>query len=194
MNEQSIGKNIRSLRLGQGRTLTELADKSDLTKSALSKIEQGKASPPISTLIRIATSLGVSIVDFFYEEKSAPPYVLTRKDQGVTIARDGTEFGYIYEALALNKKDKSVEPFLLTINPGDPRGTFQHQGQEFIYMLSGAMDFTVGDDGLRLKAGDSLYFDSGIVHQTQIVGKRPARFICVFIQDIPATQTRAREN
>lgn len=54
-------------------------------------------------------------------------------------------------------------------------------------------ELTIGDDVLRLKVGDSLYFDSGMVHQIQIIGKRPDKFICIFIQDIPATQTRARE-
>ena len=193
MNELAVGKNIRKIRFGQGRTLTEVAEKSDLTKSSLSKIEQAQASPPISTLIRIATSLGVPIVDFFYEEQLEIPYVFTPKAKGITTARDGIEFGYVYEALALNKKDKYVEPFLLTINPEDPPGTFQHKGQEFIYMLSGTMDFTIGDDVLRLKTGDSLYFDSGIVHQTQIIGKRSARFLCVFIQDIQKAKTRARK-
>lgn len=194
MNEQSIGKTIRKIRLSQGRTLSEVAVKSELTKSSLSKIEQGKASPPISTLIRIASSLRVPVVDFFYEDRPDPPYVLTPKEKGITTTRDGTAFGYIYEALAIHKKNKYVEPFLLTINPDDPPGTFQHKGQEFIYMLSGMMDFTIGTDVLRLKTGDSLYFDSGLVHQTQIIGKRPVKFICVFVQDIPITKTKVRES
>ena len=90
-------------------------------------------------------------------------------------------------------KRKAAEPFLLTIQPGDPQGEFHHQGQEFIYMLSGQMEFTIGDQRLRLGRGDSLYFDSSIVHSTRILGKRPAQFLCLFLQENkPATSPHSR--
>ena len=92
-------------------------------------------------------------------------------------------FGYSYEALALDMKQKAAEPFLLTIQPGDPQGEFHHAGQEFIYMLSGQMEFTVGEENIRLGPGDSLYFDSSISHGTHIIGKRPATFLCLFLQE-----------
>ncbi len=182
MNEQNIGKNIRKLRTQAGFTLTSIAKKADLTKSTLSKIETGQTSPPISTLIRIARAMDVHIADFFAEKEKDPTYVLTRKGQGQLIIQNGSQFGYSYEALALEKPDKCVEPFLLTINPGDPPGQFHHSGQEFIYMLSGMIDLTVNDDVFRLKGGDSFFFDSNHQHKTKIVGKKAAKFLCIFIQ------------
>jgi quercetin dioxygenase-like cupin family protein len=100
------------------------------------------------------------------------------------MTRDGSKFGYSYEGLALDMKGKIGEPFLLTIRPGDPGGQFQHGGQEFIYMLSGRMEFTVGGDPLMLNPGDSLYFDPTHVHKTRVLGKQPAKFLCVFMQNI----------
>lgn len=182
MNERSVGQTIRSIRLKAGSTLTSLAAEADLTKSTLSKIENGKVSAPISTLMRVARALEVPIAEFFYEEKEEPKYVITRKSEGIITQQNGTKFGYTYEGLALEKKDKLVEPFLLTINPGDPPGEFHHEGQEFIFMLSGEMEFTIGTDVLELMEGDSLYFDSVILHKTQNLGSVPAKFICVFIQ------------
>lgn len=132
--------------------------------------------------MRVARALEVPIAEFFYEEKEEPQYVITRKGEGSITQQSGTKFGYTYEGLALGKKDKLVEPFLLTINPGDPSGEFHHEGQEFIYMLSGEMEFTIGKDVLKLMEGDSLYFDSAILHKTQNLGSVPAIFICVFIQ------------
>lgn len=184
MDEQNIGKNIRKLRTQAGFTLTSIAKKADLTKSTLSKIETGQTSPPISTLIRIARSMNVPIVDFFAEENKEPAYVLTRKGQGQIVIQNGSQFGYSYEALALKKQHKYVEPFLLIINPDDPPGQFHHNGQEFIYMLSGSMDFAVGKNQFRLKTGDSLFFDSKHLHKTHVVGKRPAKFLCIFIQNV----------
>ncbi|NQT60238.1 MAG: cupin domain-containing protein [Bacteroidetes bacterium] len=182
MNEQTIGLTIRKIRQKAGLTLTALAKEADLTKSTLSKIENGQVSTPISTLMRVAKALEVPIADFFYEEKKEPQYIVTKKGEGRIVQHDGTKLGYAYEGLALEKKDKLVEPFLLTINPGDPPGDFHHEGQEFIYMLSGVMEFTIGTDVLKLKEGDSLFFDSAILHKTQNLGKVPAKFICVFIQ------------
>lgn len=185
MNEQSIGHNIRRLRQETGLTLTALSHKAKMTKSTLSKIETGRVSAPISTLLRIAEAMEVTISEFFMEEAANPSFVLTRKSQGRLTSRDGSQWGYSYEALALEMKYKIGEPFLLSIQPGDPKGQFQHGGQEFIYMLSGRMIFTVGEHVLRLNPGDSLYFDPTHVHTTQVLGKRPARFICVFMQNLP---------
>jgi transcriptional regulator with XRE-family HTH domain len=182
MNKQNIGKNIRKLRVQAELTLTSVAKKADLTKSTLSKIETGQTSPPISTLIRIANAM--TIVEFFVNEDTKPTYVFTKSGKGQIVIQNGSQFGYSYEALALGKPDKYVEPFLLTINPGDPPGQFHHSGQEFIYMLSGSMDFTVGKDRFMLKAGDSLFFDSKYLHKTHVVGKRPAKFLCIFIQNV----------
>jgi len=184
MNEQAIGRNIRQLRQRSGLTLTALAKKVRMTKSALSKIETGQTSSPISTLLRIAETLEVTISEFFTEETNNPPFILTRKGQGQIIARDGSQWGYAYEALASKRKQKIGEPFLLTIRPGDPKGQFQHGGQEFIYMLSGKMEFSVGGTVLKLNPGDSLYFDPAFLHTTKVTGKNPAIFLCLFMQNV----------
>jgi transcriptional regulator with XRE-family HTH domain len=182
MNEHDIGPRIRKLRQKAHFTLTAAANKAELAKATLSKIETGQISPPISTLMRIAKALDVSITDFFVDADKQPSYVLTRKSQRHLVTRNGSKFGYSYEALALEKPGKIAEPFFLTINPSDPPGEFHHRGQEFIYMLSGRMEFTIGDECLVLRSGDSLYFDSEHVHKTQVLGDRPAKFICIFIQ------------
>jgi mannose-6-phosphate isomerase-like protein (cupin superfamily) len=132
------------------------------------------------------------LAELFADSEDSAPYVLTRAGRGRILTRDGSRFGYSYEALALDMKRKAVEPFLLTIQPGDPQGEFHHRGQEFLYMLSGQMELTIGDDRLRLGRGDSLYFDSSLAHRTRIVGKRPARFLCLFIQEnAPSTAPRS---
>ncbi|MBN1910207.1 MAG: cupin domain-containing protein [Pirellulales bacterium] len=191
VDEQTIGANIRRRREEAGISLTELAGRAALTKGALSKIETGKGSPAISTVLRIAEALECPLSELFAEAEQALPYVFTPRGQGQIITRDGTRFGYSYEALALAMHDKTAEPFLLTIRPGDPSGTFHHAGEEFIHMLSGRMEFTVGEKKLRLQRGDSLYFDSSQPHTTRILGNRPATFLCLFIPG-PKTRKTAR--
>jgi len=190
MDEQTVGLNIRRRRVEAGVTLTQLAQRAELAKGTLSKIETGQVSTPISTLIRIADGLGVRVAEFFQEQTAEPAYVLTRAGHAPVSMQNGSKFGYAYQALAPAMRHKHAEPFLLTIKPGDPAGEFRHGGQEFIYLLAGRLRFTVGRDELVLRKGDSLYFDPAQVHKTQVIGKTPARFICVFIHD----PTRAPDN
>lgn len=181
MNEQTIGANIRRRREELGLSLTEMAARSSLTKGALSKIERGKGSPAIASILRVAEALGCSLPELFAEAEDSLPYVFTRSGEGRITSRDGSHFGYSYEALALAMNQKTAEPFLLTIRPGDPQGTFHHAGEEFIYMLSGQMEFCVGKQKIRMRRGDSIYFDSSNAHSTRILGKSPAKFLCLFI-------------
>jgi quercetin dioxygenase-like cupin family protein/DNA-binding XRE family transcriptional regulator len=182
VDEKTIGASIRRLRTERGLSLTDAAKSASLTKSALSKIETGQISAPISTMLRIADALKVPLAEFFSEGRAQRNFALTRKGAGTPIVRDGTQFGYAYEALALAMPNKRAEPFLLTIAPGDPKGHFQHDGQEFIYMLSGKLEFSVGEETMVLEPGDSIYFDPNLPHSSRAVGKSPAKYLCVFVQ------------
>lgn len=192
LDERIIGANIRAWREQKHLTVTALAKQSGLTKSTISKIEMGRTSSPISTLIRIAQVLDVPVAEFFVEPDVDVPYVLTRKGEGKLITHSGSQFGYSYEALAAGMRHKLVEPFLLTMQPGDPEGEFQHAGQEFIYMLSGELQITLVGETFVLRAGDSLYFDSGRKHKMLLVGKRPGRFVDIYIQERKVRLRKAR--
>jgi transcriptional regulator with XRE-family HTH domain len=182
MDERAVGENIRAIRVAAKASLTEVARRAGMTKSTLSKIENGQTSSPISTLVAVAGALGVHLAEFFRETAQAPQFVLTRRGHGKSIVRDGTRLGYSYEALAVDFPDKPVEPFLLTISPGDKEGRFQHGGHEFIHMLSGAIEFRLGDEAFRMRAGDSLYFDPRQTHVLKPLHGKPARFLCLFIE------------
>ena len=177
-----MGANIRAIRLASEVTLTDVARRAGITKSTLSKIENGQTSSPISTLVAVAAAMGVHLAEFFREANNAPRLVFTRKGKGKAIVRDGTRFGYQYEALAVDYPNKPVEPFLLTISPGDKEGQFQHGGQEFVYLLTGHLEFTVGAKKFDMRPGDSLYFDPRTKHSLRALNKKPARFLCFFIE------------
>ncbi len=185
MDEQTIGANIRAIRQAAKVTLAEVAQRAGITKSTLSKIETGQISSPISTLLAIAAALGVRLSDFVREESAEKKWTFTPKGKGRLMVRNGSRFGYAYEGLAVDFPQRMVEPFLLTINPSDKGGVFQHDGQELIYMLSGHVEFTVGSERFEMSEGDFLYFDSSLKHQTRLIGDEPARFLCCFIEKRP---------
>jgi len=183
INEDVIGANIRALREKARLSLTLVAKRAGLSKSTVSKIETGRISPPISTLMRIAEALDTSLAEFFVEPDVDPPFVLTRKGEAPIITRNGSHLGYSYEALVSEVRHKKVIPFLLTIKPGDPTKAFQHGGHEFLYMLSGRIEVVIGEYKVKLGPGDALYYDGAFKHAMRLLGKRPARFLDIHIQD-----------
>lgn len=188
MDEKTIGNNIRNWRLKKGLTLTETATAAGLTKSTLSKIETGQISPPISTVMRIGQALSVSLAEFFSEPRRAPNYVLTRKGKGTPIVRDGTQFGYTYEALALEMPGKRAEPFMMRIRPSTKTATFEHGGDEFMFIVSGKLEFTIDADTVVLNPGDSIYFNPRHRHTARALGNADVNYLAIFIEE-PATDS-----
>jgi len=164
-------------------TLAALAEKSDLTKSALSKIELGRTSSPVSTLARIADALSVPLVSFFPEQASSPQYAVTRSGEGRVVSSKGSRFGYSYEALITQMRERNIEPFVLTIDAQQSEERFHHDGDEFAYILSGKVAFHVGDDCVELGPGDVIYFHAATPHVAKSLGKRPAKMLVVFVSN-----------
>lgn len=94
---------------------------------------------------------------------------------------DESRVGYVYEAIATNMADKLAEPYLCTIDNRDKSIEFQHPGEEFIYILSGKIEYTVGTDKLILSAGDSLYFDSSNIHHFRTLSTKPVKMLFIKI-------------
>lgn len=181
ISEKVIGENIRNIRKQIAMTLDKLAIEVGVTKSTLSKIETGKIIPPIATLLRIANALNVKVTMFFMEKEKRPSYVVTRKNYGQIVTFDESRVGYVYEAIATNMADKLAEPYLCTIDNRDKSIEFQHPGEEFIYILSGKIEYTVGTDKLILSAGDSLYFDSSNIHHFRTLSTKPVKMLFIKI-------------
>ncbi len=89
--------------------------------------------------------------------------------------------GYFYESLAYKKSRKSMEPFLVEFErKGREEVSFySHEGEEFIFVLEGNLEFQTKDEVHQLKAGDSLYFESDVPHGYRALGRRNAKAIAV---------------
>jgi transcriptional regulator with XRE-family HTH domain len=172
--EQDIGKRVRSLRLQRGLNLQELASLTNLSKSLLSKIENGKVSSPVSTLFVIAKALNTKITYFFSDRDENPPIILVRKNERKQFHRVGARFGYTYEALGYKRKEKLMEPFILYVDKDSPKNiSFSHPGEELLFMLDGTSEFTYGDQKLIVRKGDCVYFDANVPHIGKAVGNKP---------------------
>ena len=181
--EISIGRKVRLLRQRLQLTATELAAEAGLSPGMLSKIENGGTSPSLSTLQALARALNVPMTSFFadFEERRDCSYV--RAGQGVLIERRGIKSGHRYELLGHSMSgDIVVEPYLITLSEdAEPYALFQHDGVEFIYMLSGKVIYRHADKLYPMSPGDALFFDAGAPHGPEELLERPMTYLSIII-------------
>jgi len=179
-----IGPRIRKLRVRQGRTLAEIAKVCGFTRSLLSKIENGRTTPPIATLLKIADALGVKPAALLSESAASGPVYLSAA-QASRSRRVTTEKGYTFLPFASGRGDKLMEPTLIELRKGKvSAGSLKHGGEEFLYVLEGEMRYRVGKVTYALGPGDTLYFDAEEAHDFEAVSKT-VRYLCVFVQPAP---------
>ena len=179
-----IGEKIRELREKKGLSLQDMANRTGYTSALLSQVENHLISPPLGALIKIAKALEVKVGTFFGEEPRES-YAIVRRDERKHISRyaskEGVSYGYAYESLGFDKKDRQMEPFLVTLEPATVKSEklSTHDGEEFIFVLEGEMEAILGGHKDVLHPGDSIYYDSTIPHKVQCHRDIPTKILAV---------------
>ena len=182
--ELPVGEKIRELREKKGLSLQDMAGRTGYTSALLSQVENHLISPPLGALIKIAKALEVKVGTFFGDEPRES-YAIARKDERKHISRyaskEGVSYGYSYESLGFDKKDRQMEPFLVTLEPATVKSEklSAHDGEEFIFILEGEMEAILGDHKDVLYPGDSIYYDSAIPHKVQCHREIPTKILAV---------------
>lgn len=170
--EKLIGTRIAEKRAGLGITLERLAAATGFSKGYLSKIENSRKVPPIGSLSRIAAALRTDITELLHTPAAALDGGLSvvRAGERRPVVRGGTAFGYDYVSLADNRRDKKMEPFLFTFpSQIDKYVFFEHEGEEFMFVLTGRVEWQAGSRKLVLEPGDSIYFDARLPHRGRAI-------------------------
>jgi transcriptional regulator with XRE-family HTH domain len=179
--EAAIGSQVRALRTRLDLAAVDLAEMAGLSPGMLSKIENGAISPSLATLEALARALNVSITALFerFEERRDCSFV--KSGQGVLIERRGTKAGHQYELLGHSiAGDIVVEPYLIRLtSKAEPYPFFRHAGVEFIYMLTGAVDYRHADIVYPLRPGDALFFDAAAVHGPERLVELPMTYLSI---------------
>jgi transcriptional regulator with XRE-family HTH domain len=172
---QNPGEAIRSLRNRLGLTLSAVSEKTGLAVSTLSKLEKGRNSLSYDKLMMLSEAFGVDMAELL---GPATPSRAAPVSSGRRVIQRGGE-GYGVETLcyrqlylATDILHKLATPLLAEVRArtlaeftAEFGGLIQHPGEEFAYVLEGEIDFhTELYSPARLKAGDSVYFDSGMGH------------------------------
>ncbi len=182
--ELTIGEKIRDLRGKRGFSLQDMANRTGYSSAILSQIENHMVSPPLGALIKLAKALEVKVGTFFGDEPRES-YAIVRKDERRNISRfaskEGVNYGYSYESLGFDKKDRHMEPFLVSLEPATVKSEklSTHEGEEFIFILEGEMEAILGTHKDILYAGDCIYYDSTVPHKVQCHGNIPTKILAV---------------
>ena len=169
MSGFEIGRKIKELRLENGLTQEELANRCELTKGFISQLERDLTSPSISTLKDILEVLGTNVSEFFNEEP----------EEKIVFTED--EF---FEKIDLEKKSKinwivpnaqkyEMEPILLELEPGGVSFSDKpHTGEEFGYVLEGEITLKINNKKYNVKKGQSFYYIANKQHQIENNSKK----------------------
>ena len=170
-----IGSRIRELRILNGLTQEELADRSELSKGFISQLENDLTSPSIATLEDILQCLGSGLSQFFAEEETPAQVVFRDEDYFEKIDEEQQT---ITEWIIPNAQKNMMEPIRLTLKAGG--STYPdnpHEGEEFGYVLKGEISIKLGNDVHRAKAGESFYYTPDKTHY--ITSKKGAEILWI---------------
>ncbi|MCJ7622291.1 MAG: cupin domain-containing protein [Anaerolineaceae bacterium] len=165
-----VGKRLAQLRTEQNLSQRALARLSEISPNALNLIEQGKTSPTLSTLYKIADGLEVPVTVFFQIEDHKTHdvvYIKSSERTRVPFTRG------VWEGLGGEAFSDRVEPFVLTLEVGGNSGPYhiKHDGHEFVLCLRGTLEYEIRDKKYLLEPGDSLLFSAKMEHRWRNIGK-----------------------
>jgi len=169
----STGKKIKTVRTQKKITLDQVANDTGYKKDYLKKIEAGTVIPPVGAILQISRALqidsGLLLKDQEEKvEKRAKAYV-KRTDN------------YAYTTLTPGAENKHLKAFRVNIQAmkEHKKVAYQHEGEEFVYVLSGRIEIEIGENLNTLKKGESLHFNSAIKHKLRNIGKTDAELLVV---------------
>ena len=181
----ALGRSIRDARRAKGWTLEEAGRVAGIGRSTLSKIENNQTRPSFDIVRRLTQAL----------DMNTPQLFLQSGQTGIAGRRDFTPKGqgevretstYLHELLCSELTSKRMLPYFATITARDIsefETWIRHAGEEFMYVLSGELTFISEHyRPLPMKAGDSLYYDSGMGHGCISTSEEDAQVLWVSLE------------
>ena len=173
-NHKPLGERLKDIRLEKGMRLDFLANETGFSTEYLSLVEKGQIMPPVATILRLSRALEIDSGILFREE---------RVEADKTKAEDfrkRTE-DYSYQNLTPEALHKHLKAFRVFIDPvSEHKGVaYQHEGEEFIYVLKGSVEVMVGDNRNVLNPSESLHFNSSIMHKLKNLSTERAEMLVV---------------
>ena len=164
----AIGSSVRRARRRSGLSTRELAQRASLSQPFLSNIENGRSTPSVATLYKLAAALGIGATDLLPASLDEG-IVVVRAGEGVAAGVDETP-GAAQSVLLAGAAGRMLEARHAMIEPGQPAGSwFDHGGEDFLHVLDGVLRVEFGTGRVEaLRAGDSLWHEGAIPHRWRV--------------------------
>lgn len=159
-----IGQRLREARVGR-LTVKELAEAAGVSVGIISQVERGHGNPSFRTLYRISQALNLRIGDLFDAVPDRPQTKASVVREGQRMRLQLGPHGLVWELLTPNLQGQ-LEMLLTRVPAGfsNEQDPFEHQGEECVLLLEGALEVTVGDQLFELSHGDAVTYDSSQTH------------------------------
>lgn len=162
-----IGKRIKDIRKSNKKTISTIANAAQVSNGLISRIENGRTIPSLPVLLNIINALEVEVSVFFdgMPKSSRQNYIVSRADENSIIEKEDDANGFKYKYI-FGKQLSSIgfEAVLLEVKPDSQREKVETDAYEYKYVLSGECVYSIGDDEVLIKEGDSIFFDGRIPH------------------------------
>ncbi len=183
MNLVELSQRIKQRRQELGLSLEEVAVAAGQTRSWLSKVENFRITPSLPALVRVAEALRSPLSELLAGLDSKPQIVVTKKKDRRSIQRDSQNSNIVYHALTNGRANRRMSPFVLNVPAGGGRDVSRpHEGEEFLIVLRGKVNFEYGTESFALDEGDTLYFDADTPHRLHNPNQVKAEVLCVFLE------------
>lgn len=176
-----IGPKLKLLRLRRSMGLQQLGERSGLSPSLLSRVENGKHLPTVATLLRIAQVFDVTLDHFFTNEKRERVVRLTRKEERKQVSAGDPAWseGCFLSKLDLGSGERKFHSYLGEFDLSKSTRPHAHEGVEFVHVLLGTLGLVIGTEENILAPGDSIYFDSAMRHSYRGLSPGPCMVLMV---------------
>ena len=185
-NTKIVGEKIKSIRETKQISLSELAERTGLAEEQIVRIENNVDIPSLAPLIKIARALGVRLGTFLDDQDEVGAVICRKKElnnstisfsNNVMNARTHMQ----YHSLSNSKADRHMEPFIIDIETTEETNyeLSSHEGEEFIFVMEGAVEISYGKNNYVIEAGDSIYYDSIVPHHVHGYQGQAAKILAV---------------
>ncbi|MDT8900802.1 helix-turn-helix domain-containing protein [Anaeroselena agilis] len=170
-----IGANLAEIRKQRGLSLEKVSELSGVSKAMVSQIERGESNPTVATLWKIALGLKIAFSELITEKR--PPVVVVRSADIPPMIDDAAGLKII--PLFPFEQGHHFEICLVTLEPSASHASDPHatHTEEYIFVIEGAIEITIGGDAYRLGTGDALHTHADKPHFYRNLSDRPVRFL-----------------
>lgn len=186
MDSGRIGDRIRNFREIKQLSRQQISERSGLDVEYIEQVEENSVRPALGTLLKFSRAMGIKLANFLDASVRADPIVVRSGDrEGLQTADISSESGaptsLIFHHLGQGKIDRHMEPFFVEILPRPPGQVkvSQHEGEEFIAVVSGEIELQYGKDTYKLGPLDSVYYSSDIPHRLVALNDKKAEIFAV---------------